>query len=580
MVTFVCFRLNVSITTAALLYLIVVVLASLTGSFILSAVVSIIAILCVDYFFTEPLFNLDVTLREPLNLVALITFLGTALVITSLMSKVLKSFEVLREQARLLDLTHDGIFVRDMNNVIKYWNRGAGDLYGWTAEQTVGKVTSHELLKTVFPKALAQIEAELLSAGRWVGELVHTKQDGTQVVVASRWSLQRDKRGAPVAVLETNNDVTERKLAEEGLRESEKKYRYIFQTAGVSIWEEDWSCVKTAIDELIAQGVHDVRSYCATHPEFVQQAIRLVRIVDVNDTTVTLFGADSKEELLVFLHKIFLSETHEVFAEELIALAEGRTSIGGEAVLQTLKGQKLTVLFTVTVVFTTTFPPRPSRYDRVLVTLMDITERKRVEHRLSVQHHITGILAEAPTLQDAMPRILEAIAESLMWDVAAAWTVDKQADVLRCVDVWHKSSLDVPEFEAQTRAATFMRGMGLPGRVWFSGEPIHIPDVVHDASFLRAPLAAREVLHAAFGFPIVLGREVMGVMEFFSHEIREPDQGVLDMMATIGGQIGQFTERKRAEEALHKAKAELAHVTRVTTLGEMTASIASRSPRL
>ena len=92
LVTFVCFRLNVSITTAALLYLIVVVLASLTGSFVLSAVVSLIAILCLDYFFTEPLFNIDVTLREPLNLVVLITFLGTALVVTSLMSKVRKSF--------------------------------------------------------------------------------------------------------------------------------------------------------------------------------------------------------------------------------------------------------------------------------------------------------------------------------------------------------------------------------------------------------------------------------------------------------------------------------------------------------
>ena len=105
LVTFVCFRLNVSITTAALLYLIVVVLASLTGSFVLSAVVSIIAILCVDYFFTEPRFNIDVTLREPLNLVALITFLGTALVITSLMSKVRKSFEenqALKDQLRLV----------------------------------------------------------------------------------------------------------------------------------------------------------------------------------------------------------------------------------------------------------------------------------------------------------------------------------------------------------------------------------------------------------------------------------------------------------------------------------------------
>ena len=195
LVTFVCFRLNVSITTAALLYLIVVVLASLTGSFVLSVVVSIIAILCLDYFFTEPLFNIDATLRNPLNLVALITFLGTALVVTSLMAKVRKSFEMLREQAGLLDLTHDTVFVRDMNDVITYWNRGAEELYGWTREEAVGKVT-HQLLQTIFPAPLEEINAELLRTGRWEGELVHTKRDGTKVIVGSRWSLQRGRSRA------------------------------------------------------------------------------------------------------------------------------------------------------------------------------------------------------------------------------------------------------------------------------------------------------------------------------------------------------------------------------------------------
>ena len=119
-----------------------------------------------------------------------------------------------------------------------------------------------------------------------------------------------------------------------------------------------------------------------------------------------------------------------------------------------------------------------------------------------------------------------------------------------------------------------MPGMGLPGRVWFSREPAYIPDVVRDSNFLRAPITACDVLHTAFGFPILLRGEVLGVMEFFSHEIRPPDQELLNMMATIGSQIGQFIERKRAEEALRKAQGELAHVTRVMTMGELTASIA------
>jgi len=146
--------------------------------------------------------------------------------------------------------------------------------------------------------------------------------------------------------------------------------------------------------------------------------------------------------------------------------------------------------------------------------------------------------------------------------------------VLRCVEIWHKPSVEIPQFETISREDTFLPGIGLPGRVWSSHEPAYIPDVVRDANFPRAVIAAREGLHAAFGFPILLGSEVLGVMEFFSHDIRDPDQELLNLMATLGSQIGQFIERQRAEEALHHAQLELAHVTRVVTLGELSTSIA------
>jgi PAS domain S-box-containing protein len=127
---------------------------------------------------------------------------------------------VLREQAGLLNLTHDTVFVRDMNDVITYWNRGAEELYGWKRGEAVGKIT-HQLMQTIFPKPLEEITADLLHTGRWEGELVHTKKDDTQAIVASRWSVQRDARGRPVAIMETNNDITERKQAEDALRRSE-----------------------------------------------------------------------------------------------------------------------------------------------------------------------------------------------------------------------------------------------------------------------------------------------------------------------------------------------------------------------
>jgi PAS domain S-box-containing protein len=118
------------------------------------------------------------------------------------------------ERSSLLNLTHDTIFVRDMSDSIRYWNRGAEELYGWTPEQAIGK-SSHELLRTVFPSPLDDIQAEFLRTGRWEGELKHTRADGTEVVVSSRWSLRRDEHERPVAVLETNNDISVRKRREQ-----------------------------------------------------------------------------------------------------------------------------------------------------------------------------------------------------------------------------------------------------------------------------------------------------------------------------------------------------------------------------
>jgi PAS domain S-box-containing protein len=121
------------------------------------------------------------------------------------------------ERSSLLNLTHDTIFVRDMSDSIRYWNRGAEELYGWTPEQAIGK-GSRELLRTVLPLPLDDIQAEFLRTGRWEGELKHTKADGTQVIVASRWSLRRDEREQPIAVLETNNDITVRKRWEQEIQ--------------------------------------------------------------------------------------------------------------------------------------------------------------------------------------------------------------------------------------------------------------------------------------------------------------------------------------------------------------------------
>jgi PAS domain S-box-containing protein len=137
-----------------------------------------------------------------------------AIVITTFLA--LKSQDAavkLREQASLLEITHDAVIVRDLNDAISFWNRGAEELYGWSSEEALAKI-SHDLLQTEFPEPLDEIKKKLGRDGRWEGELGHRTRDGTKLTVASRWSVQRDARGRPIATLETSNDITERKRAQ------------------------------------------------------------------------------------------------------------------------------------------------------------------------------------------------------------------------------------------------------------------------------------------------------------------------------------------------------------------------------
>jgi PAS domain S-box-containing protein len=207
-------------------------------------------------------------------------------------------------------------------------------------------------------------------------------------------------------------------------------------------------------------------------------------------------------------------------------------------------------------------------------TVIDVTERKLAEQRLLAQHTVAQILAEAATVEEATPKILQAVCDCLAWDVGVLWRPDRGAGVLRCAEIWHTAALTIPQFLAINRATAFRPGEALPGQVWASRAPAAIPDVVQDASMRRGPAAGRENLHGALAFPILLAGEVLGVLEFFSRELLHPNQDLLRMMGTIGSQIGQFIERKRAERALYEAQANLTHVTRVTTLGELAASIA------
>jgi PAS domain S-box-containing protein len=392
----------------------------------------------------------------------------------------------LRERAGLLDLTGDGIFVRDMNEVITYWNRGAEEAYGWTAGQVVGKATTHDLLHTVFPAPLDRINAELLQTGRWEGELVHTKADGTRMVVSSRWALLHDERQRPVAILETNNDITEQKRGEDRLRRSEA-----YQSE--------------------AQRLSQVGSFgweIATDKVFwSEEAYRI-------------FGYD---RAIVPTPAMVIERTHPEDRELVLQTIEQarREGLDFDSEYRLLMPDG--AVKHVHIVARTTKDSTGEM--EVVGAVMDVTSAKEAENRIR--------------------RIIDTVPASL-WRARPDGSVDYISE------------------RVQQYLGMSMHEALAPG--W--GAHIHPDDYAEAHSNWLAAVAERKLFESVFRL-----RRFDGEYRWFLGRAMP----LLDRAGNILAWYGSDTDihdRKLAEEALLKVRADLAHVTRVTTLGELSASIA------
>ncbi|MBD2156585.1 PAS domain S-box protein [Leptolyngbya sp. FACHB-16] len=277
--------------------------------------------------------------------------------------KTLQRYQLLSEHSR------DIVLFIDKDGRIIEANQAAERAYGYSRIQLLSLKLSDLRAPNTLPVLPQQFEQALQNGILF--ETIHQGRNGHQFPVeVSAQSAIID--GEPV-VLSIIRDITERKQTETALLEQEQRYRYIFEAMNVSIWEEDFSEVKAAIDQLKTAEVQDFRQYFTEHPEFVQQAIEMVRIRDVNQASLKLFGAQTKTQLLNSLNQIFTPETYSAFIEELLAIALGETHFATETVLQTLQGQRLYIWFSIT------FPSPSESYDRVIVSLLDITPRKQAE---------------------------------------------------------------------------------------------------------------------------------------------------------------------------------------------------------
>src|SRR6478609_2170923 len=471
----------------AVLYVVVVLMA---GRFLDRRGVFLVAVACVALTIISFLLQHGLTYGPSLArcLVSLL-----AIVITTFLAlKSQAAALTLREQASLLDITHDAIIVRDLNDVITYWNRGAEHLYELSSEEALGK-TSHELLQTVFPASPEELKSAVLHGDRLEVELTHTKRDGTEVVVASRWSVQRDAAGRPVAILETNNDITKRKIAEAKTLRQEKELQLTIDTIPAFVFHilpDGWT-------DFLNKRWLDFTGL--THSEAEGLGWRVV------------YHPDDVEHI-VESRRQGMASGQPWESEGRIRSADGqyRWFLNRAAPLRDEQGNIVKWYGSNT----------------------DIEDRKRAENAL---RRSEAYLAEAQRLS---------LTGSFGWTIGTG-EIRWSAEAFRIFECDPKS----------------------PPTLDFVVERTH-PD---DRGFLKRLLerVSRNRDNWEVEHRLLMPDGSIKHIHVVAHPLGETS-GPLEYV----GALMDITAEKRAHEALQQAQAELAHVTRVTTLGELTASIA------
>ncbi|BDV42011.1 hypothetical protein GURASL_09340 [Geotalea uraniireducens] len=323
------------------------------------------------------------------------------------------------EKYRELVQNANSIIMRlDSAGTITFFNEFAQKFFGFTEEEVLGKSP----LDTIVPERestgrdlrtlIAAVLREPARYERNVNENV--RKNGERVWVSWANKPVCDAAGRLREYLCVGTDITDRKRAEEELRRSEKRFATIFNTAAVSLWEEDFSAAKAAIDGVKATWSGSFRDFLSRHPDFAEQTLRLIRIVDVNDWTLTLYEAPSKAALLGGLHRIATPETCRAFEGCLQAIAEGKAFFEVETVNRTFAGRTIDVLMRVAI------PAPGADFGNLLVSIVDITARKRAEQAIREMNAELERRVHERTVQlESSNRELESFCYSVSHDLRA-----------------------------------------------------------------------------------------------------------------------------------------------------------------
>jgi PAS domain S-box-containing protein len=422
--------------------------------------------------------------------------------------------------AAVVRSSHDAIVAKDLNGTITDWNQSAERIFGYKPKEIIGKS-----ILTLIPKDRQKEEREILRKIRRGQSIDHYEtvrrcKDGRPIDVSLTISPVKDPNGKIVGVSKIARDITKQKQTERRLAEQTR-------------------LLDLSNDAILVRDARD-------------------RITYWSDGARELYGYSREEALGKVTHKLLRT----VFSQSLTDIRkklERDNRWRGELTHTCKDGTKVIVISRWSLDRDAKSTP-----SSILETNTEITDRKREEQRRAVNLTVTRILSESPGLAHAIPRILRTVCETLGWEVGDFWTPKSDGRVLRCL-VSESRVGKFSKFKSVCRKLELAPGIGLPGRIWSNLKPAWISDITKDNNFPRTSAAAGEGLHSAFAFPISFGKHFVGVMEFFSLEIRERDEDVLKIFSSIGSQIGQFVQRKRAEAALQKSKELLEQLVRQRT---------------
>ena len=311
---------------------------------------------------------------------------------------------------------------------------------------------------------------------------------------------------------ELSQRIAAQQRAEEVLRQSEQRYRYMFEANPLPMWIRDE---------------------------------RTLEILATNEAALQSYGYTREEILRLKSSDLIAPEDTERFLQTL----RTRDPNGDFANYWRHRRKDGSVMDVETVSHPFDLDARPAR----LTLVNDVTERMRAERRLQMGHSVTRILADSRTVEEALPQVLRAIAEASGWVYAARWQLDKAANQLHCAEIWCDADPKLKEFEAFNRQRTQTPGAGAGPihRVWSTNKAVLISDVARDGGTRRAEAAISADLRSVFAFPILIGSEFYGVIEFFGRAPGPADPELVQAAQVMGSQIGQFMARKAAEQNLH-----------------------------